>query len=73
MGHEYMHVSMWGMGRNSEKFHHATIYRWEKAQADLWNYSDNVLKIDYWYGKYQNGYYMEYDNFIPVINIRPIP
>lgn len=73
MGHEYMHVSMWGMGRNSEKFHHATIYRWEKAQADLWNYSDNVLKIDYWYGKYQNGNYMEYDNFIPLINIRPIP
>ena len=75
--HEYLHLHLYGLGytqKGLEDFHHASISRYELAQARRWDY-----RVDYYesvyrgYAKYiGRGNYVDYKNYLFPITNRPI-
>ena len=76
--HEYLHLHLYGLGytqKGLEDFHHASISRYELAQARRWDY-----RVDYYESVYRGysakyigrGNYVDYKNYLFPITNRPI-
>ncbi|MBR6878309.1 MAG: VCBS repeat-containing protein [Bacteroidales bacterium] len=76
IAHEHLHLQLYGLGytkKGLEDFHHASISRFEYAQAKRWNYNVSYYKSVYdSYKKFiYYGNYIDYYKYIIPISTKP--
>lgn len=75
IAHEHLHLRLYSLGYYDDDYHHASISRYELAQAKRWNHRVDYYRFimnSYTTEIARGNYYSNYSKFVPVNNLRPI-